>query len=92
MLADAVESACRAMEDPNPSRIETLVHELSMKRLMDGQFDECDLTMRDLERVERALVKTLLGIYHGRIAYPSTAAITKPAATPAASLGAARIA
>jgi hypothetical protein len=47
-----------------------------MKRLLDGQFDECDLTFRDLELIERALVKTLLGIYHGRIAYPSTAALT----------------
>jgi hypothetical protein len=78
MLADAVESACRAMTEPTASRIEALVHDISMKRLHDGQFDECDLTMRDLEMVERSLIKTLLGIYHGRIAYPSTAAITTP--------------
>ncbi|HMB94670.1 MAG TPA: HDIG domain-containing protein [Tepidisphaeraceae bacterium] len=75
MLADAVESACRAMSEPTASRIETLVHEISMRRLQDRQFDESDLTMRDLESIERALVKTLLGIYHGRIAYPSTSAI-----------------
>jgi len=72
MLADCVESACRAMPEPNASRLETLVHELAMKRLLDGQFDECDLTIRELEQIERAMVKTLLGIYHGRIAYPST--------------------
>ena len=78
MLADAVESATRAMTEPNASRIETLVHELTTKRLMDGQFDDCDLTMRDLVRIEHSLVKTLLGIYHGRIAYPSTAATTNP--------------
>jgi putative nucleotidyltransferase with HDIG domain len=76
MLADAVESATRAMAEPTASRIESLVHDLAMKRLMDGQFDECDLTMRDIERIERSLVKTLLGIYHGRIAYPSTVAMT----------------
>jgi membrane-associated HD superfamily phosphohydrolase len=46
-----------------------------MKRLHDGQFDECDLTFKDLEMIERSLTKTLLGIYHGRIAYPSTAAL-----------------
>jgi membrane-associated HD superfamily phosphohydrolase len=80
MLADAVESATRAMSEPTASRIETLVHDLAMKRLMDGQFDECDLTMRDLERIERALVKTLLGIYHGRIAYPTKPSV--PQATP----------
>lgn len=76
MVADAVESAVRAMSEPNASRIETLVHELAMKRLHDGQFDECDLTFRELEQVERALTKTLLGIYHGRIAYPSTAGLS----------------
>src|SRR4051794_14198774 len=77
MLADAVESTTRAMAEPNPARIESLVHDLAMKRLHDGQFDECDLTMRDLECVERALVKTLAGIYHGRIAYPSTVSLTR---------------
>jgi putative nucleotidyltransferase with HDIG domain len=78
MIADAVESAVRAMPEPNASRVEALVHELAMKRLHDGQFDECELTFRDLEQIERALSKTLLGIYHGRIAYPSTTAITSP--------------
>jgi putative nucleotidyltransferase with HDIG domain len=72
MICDAVESAVRAMPEPNASRIESLVHDLSMRRLHDGQFDECDLTFRDLEQIERALTKTLLGIYHGRIAYPSS--------------------
>jgi membrane-associated HD superfamily phosphohydrolase len=81
MICDAVESAVRAMPEPNASRIETLVHDLSMKRLLDGQFDECDLTFRDVEQIERALIKTLLGIYHGRIAYPSTAGISSGATT-----------
>ncbi len=76
MLADAVESACRAMSEPTASRVETLVHELALKRLLDGQFDECDLTMRELDLIERSMVKTLLGIYHGRIAYPSMDALT----------------
>ncbi len=76
MIADAVESAARTMAEPNPARIETLVHELAMKRLLDGQFDECDLTMRELELVERSLVKSLMAIYHGRIAYPSTMTTT----------------
>ena len=81
MLADAVESATRAMAEPTSSRIEALVHDLAMKRLLDGQFDECDLTMRELELVERSLVKSLNAIYHGRIAYPSTIAATQAPAT-----------
>jgi len=76
MISDAVESATRAMAEPTAARIETLVNEIAMKRLLDGQLDECDLTMRDLERVQRSLIKSLLGIYHGRIAYPSTISIT----------------
>lgn len=82
MLADCCESACRAMQEPSPARIETLVHDLAMKRLLDGQFDESELTMRELELVERSLVKSLLGLYHGRIAYPSDvkpASQTQPA-------------
>ena len=72
MIADAVESATRAMAEPTASRIEALVHDLAMKRLLDGQFDECDLTMREL-RADRALAgEDAAGIYHGRIAYPST--------------------
>lgn len=79
MLADAVESAARAMGEPTAGRIESLVHDLCMKRLLDGQFDDCDLTMRELELIERALAKTLLGIYHGRIAYPTAATTVGPA-------------
>ncbi|HEX8916437.1 MAG TPA: HDIG domain-containing protein [Humisphaera sp.] len=71
MIADAVESATRALDDPSPAQIEGLVRDLTMKRLLDGQFDECDLTMKDIDRVRRSLVKSLAGIYHGRIPYPS---------------------
>lgn len=76
MLADCVESACRSLDEPTASRVESLVHELAMKRLMDGQFDDCDLTMRNLAQIERTMMKTVLAIYHGRIAY-------EPAPTPA---------
>ena len=47
-----------------------------MKRLLDGQFDEADLTFSELQIIEKTLVKALLAIYHGRLAYPSTAATT----------------
>jgi putative nucleotidyltransferase with HDIG domain len=83
MICDAAESACRAMPEPTASRVEALVHDLVMRRLLDGQFDECDLTMRDLEAIERSVMKSLLAIYHGRIQYPSTAAITGTPTVPA---------
>jgi hypothetical protein len=47
-----------------------------MKRLLDGQFDDADLTFAELQRIETSLVKTLLAIYHGRLAYPSTKSLT----------------
>src|SRR5665811_2332097 len=47
MLADAVESASRTLVDPTPARIESLVREISMKRLLDGQFDACGLTLME---------------------------------------------
>lgn len=71
MLADIVESVSRTLSDPTPKRIESLVHDLVMKRLLDGQLDETSLTLTDLRKIETALTKTLTGIYHGRIKYPS---------------------
>lgn len=71
MLCDAVESATRAMSEPTPSRIGALVRELSKKRLSDGQFDDSELTLRELHTIEDTLIKSLTSIYHGRISYPS---------------------
>ena len=70
MLADVCESASRALSDPAPSRIEHLVDELAMKRLLDGQFDECGLTLRELALVKESLAKSLTAVYHGRVKYP----------------------
>jgi len=70
MLADAVESAARALVEPTPARIEGLVEEIAMKRLLDGQFDECGLTLKQLRIVEDSLIKSLTAVYHGRVKYP----------------------
>lgn len=70
MLADASEGACRTLVEPTPSRIESLVHDLAQKRLLDGQFDECHLTLKELHLIEESLVKSLSAVYHGRIKYP----------------------
>ena len=70
MLADASEGACRTLVEPTPSRIESLVHDLAMKRLLDGQFDECGLTLEELDLIEQSLVKSLTAVYHGRVKYP----------------------
>ena len=77
MLADAVEGATRAMQEPSPSRIENVVINMAMNRLQDGQFDECDLTMKELHLIEESLIKSLCGMYHARIAYPKQDKLTK---------------
>jgi len=72
MLADFVEGAVRSLGEATPSRIEAVVHNMAMKRLQDGQFDECDLSLRELSQIETSVSKTLAAHYHGRIAYPKS--------------------
>ena len=50
--------------------------DLARKRLMDGQYDQCDLTFRELGLIEESTIKSLCAIYHGRISYPSTVRTT----------------
>ena len=70
MLADAVESASRSLVDPTPARIESLVKEIAMKRLLDGQLDASGLTLTELHLIQHSLVKSLTAVYHGRVKYP----------------------
>ncbi len=70
MLADSVESASRALRDPTPGSLSKLVHDLLMKRLLDGQFEESGLTLTELHRIEKSLCKSLIALYHSRIKYP----------------------
>ncbi len=70
MVCDASESAARAMNDPSPMRIDALVRAIAHKRLMDGQFDQSDLTLSELTTVIEAVSRNLSSIHHQRIQYP----------------------
>lgn len=70
MLADAVEGACRSLVDPTPGRLQNVVQQITERRLEDGQFDESDLTLRELRIIQDSLIKSLIAIYHTRIKYP----------------------
>ncbi len=70
MLADGVEASVRSLAQQDEPKIRAMVGRIIEERLGDGQFDECDLTLRDLERIREAFVAQLLGMYHQRIAYP----------------------
>ena len=71
MLSDTIEGAVRSLSEITPTKIEAVVHNMAMKRLQDGQFDECDISLRELSQVETSISKTLAAHYHSRIAYPS---------------------
>ncbi len=69
MLADVVEAASRALENPTPSRIQGLVQNLINKIFSDGQLSNCELTLKDLHSIARSFNKILNGIHHHRIEY-----------------------
>jgi putative nucleotidyltransferase with HDIG domain len=79
MLADAVESSSRALSMPTPSSLRKLVHDLLMKRLLDGQFEESGLTLTELHVIEETLCKGLIALYHSRIKYPEPAPVERRA-------------
>lgn len=70
MAADSIEAAVRSMKDPTSEKIKRLVNSIIEDKLKDGQFDECDLTMKELKTIRRVMCETLNGIFHSRIEYP----------------------
>ncbi|MFQ5458824.1 MAG: HDIG domain-containing metalloprotein, partial [Myxococcota bacterium] len=74
MLADSVEAAVRTLAEPNRVRIQGSVQKIVNNIFRDGQLDECDLTLRDLNNIARSFTDTLTAIYHGRIVYPEPVA------------------
>ncbi|UTE76380.1 HD family phosphohydrolase [Rossellomorea sp. KS-H15a] len=69
-IADSVEAAVRSKKSPTQAEIQKLVHSIVQDRLQDGQFNECDISLKQLETVKRSLCETLNGIFHPRIEYP----------------------
>jgi putative nucleotidyltransferase with HDIG domain len=70
-IADCVEAAVRSLRSPTMEQIDAMVEKIIEQRLEDGQFNECDLTFKELNTISKALRETLLGIFHSRIEYPS---------------------
>lgn len=70
MIADSVEAAVRSMKEPDMEKISELIRKIIQSKLTDGQFSECDLSLKELNRVEHTLNDTLQGIFHQRIEYP----------------------
>ncbi|WP_332690916.1 HD family phosphohydrolase [Halalkalibacter lacteus] len=69
-IADSVEAAVRTIQKPTPDKIETLVRKIIQDKLEDGQFDESDLTLKELDQIAVSICETLKGTFHQRIEYP----------------------
>lgn len=76
MLADSVEAAVRSINDPTKGKIEEMVNNIIKDKLNSGQLDNCDLTLKDLEKIRKCFLKALYGIYHQRVEYPTEKKIT----------------
>jgi putative nucleotidyltransferase with HDIG domain len=70
MLADAVEAASRVLKDPTPARITSLVDKIVNHIFIDGQLEDCELTLKDISVIKRRFTYILTGILHKRIDYP----------------------
>lgn len=70
LLADSVEAATRSLEDPNPKKIEELVRKIINNKFIDGQLDECNLTLKEIDQIAMTFTKALSAMYHTRVKYP----------------------
>lgn len=69
-VADSVEAAVRSMKEPNAEKIRELIQSIIKDKLLDGQFDECDLSLKEIKKMEESFCTTMNGTFHSRIEYP----------------------
>ncbi len=70
MMADAVEAASKVLTDPTPARIAALVDRIINHIFLEGQLDECELTLKDISQIKTHFSFILTGILHRRVDYP----------------------
>ena len=70
LLADSVEGATRALDEHTPQKIGDIVHKVINNKFIDGQLDECNLTLREIDTIAATFVRVLTAMYHSRIKYP----------------------
>lgn len=71
MLADTVEAASRTLQKPTPQRIRNFVDTLIDNKMEEGQLDESNLTLKEIDQIKEAFIPILMGIHHLRVEYPS---------------------
>ncbi len=73
MLADSIEAAARSLDEPTPMRLQNIVKNIIQRKFMEGQLEDCNLSLKDLSIIEQSFIRTLIGIHHQRIDYPKSA-------------------
>lgn len=74
MMADAIEAASRTIDKNKPGQVEGLVREIIREKLNDGQFDQCELTVGEINSARRSFIFSLKNMLHGRVEYPKEGA------------------
>ncbi len=70
MLADSVEAAVRSIKEPSEDKIKEMINNIISDKLSCGQLNDCNLTIKDIEKIKKCFLTALNGIYHHRIEYP----------------------
>ena len=70
MIADGCEAKVRTLPDRSHEKVDEAVREIIEERMDLGQFDECDLTMSDIDIIRKTITNSLAGVYHDRVEYP----------------------
>jgi len=73
LIADAVEAASRSLKNPTYIKTEEMVKEVVKEKFADGQFDECQITGKEINKVINTLTNSLMSYSHLRIEYPKAA-------------------
>ncbi len=82
MLADAAESAVRALNAPTPDQVDALLEVIFKQRIEDGQFDECPITMQEIWKIKKSFTKGLSAIHHQRVNYAEKISQVRQAGKP----------
>ena len=70
MMSDAVEAASKSLKDPTIDKIQNFIESIVNKQVEEKQFNDCNITLAEIETVKKVLSKKLINVYHLRVVYP----------------------
>jgi len=76
-MADTIEAMTRSLKNPTPSRITEMVNNAIKKKILDGDLDGCELSLREIKIISDVFIRILTTMYHTRIEYPDEKEVKK---------------